>query len=81
MSDKIPESFWSIVKARFKLMPDNLRIVIGGYGSLTKKDILKHLEKKDEIGKLLVRMQIEYLKILKEEAESYERGFDHEAGL
>ena len=66
MNDKIPESFWSVVKARFKLMPDNLRIVIGGYGSLTKKDILKHLEKRDEIGRLLVKMQMEYLKVLKE---------------
>ena len=79
MKDKIPESFWSVVEARFKLMPDNLRIVIGGYGSLSKKEILKHLRKRDEIGKLLVKMQIEYLKILKEEAESYEKSFNNKA--
>lgn len=72
---KISDELWEIVKARFEKMPANLRLVISGCGSLTKKKIIEHLEKRDEIGKLLVRMQMEYLKMFKEEAESYEKGF------
>jgi hypothetical protein len=77
MKDEIPEIFWELVKARFEKMPSNLRLVIGGVGSLKKEEILKHIEKKDEIGELLVRMEMEYLKLLKEEVESYEEAFNN----
>ena len=62
---KIPEEFWDVVFARFKKMPSNLKLVIG-VGSLSKKEILEHLSKRDEVGKLIVKMQLEYLKLFKE---------------
>jgi hypothetical protein len=77
MKDDIPEIFWEIIKARFERMPSNLKLVIGGFGALKKEEILQHLEKRDEIGRLLVKMQIEYLKLFKEEAESYEKTFNN----
>jgi len=54
-------------------MPHNLKLVIDGFGVLKKEEILQHLEKRDEVGKLLVRMQIEYLKMFKKEVESCEK--------
>ncbi|MGC9058929.1 MAG: hypothetical protein ACP5H3_00770 [Candidatus Aenigmatarchaeota archaeon] len=75
--EEIPEVFWKIAKARFEKMPSHLRLFIGGIGSLTKEKILDEIEKRSEIGKLLVKMQLEYLKLFKEEAESYEKTFDY----
>ncbi|MCC5994106.1 MAG: hypothetical protein LM587_00720 [Candidatus Aenigmarchaeota archaeon] len=77
MKEEIPEIFWELVKARFERMPPNLRLVIGGVGSLKKEEILNHIEKKDEIGELLGRMEIEYLKLIKEEVESYEEALNN----
>jgi hypothetical protein len=65
------------VIARFERMPPHLKLVIGGIGALSKEDILNHLRKKDEIGKLLVKMQIEYLKLLAEEAKRYEENINN----
>ncbi|RLI95942.1 MAG: hypothetical protein DRP00_06075 [Candidatus Aenigmatarchaeota archaeon] len=76
---RIPKKFWEVVKARYERMPENLKLVIGGYGSLSKKEILEHLERKDEVGKFLVRMQLEFFKVLREEAESYEKAFNNKA--
>ena len=50
-------------------MPSNLKLAIDDFGALEKEEILQHLEKRDEVGKLLVRMQIEYLKFIIKEAE------------
>ncbi len=65
----IEEEFWEIAKARFECMPENIRIAIGGFGELDKKKILEHLERRDDLGKLLVKMQINYLTLFKREAE------------
>ena len=77
MREEIPEIFWELVKARFERMPPNLRLVIGGIGSLKREEILKHIEKRDEVGEFLVRMEMEYLKLIKEEAESYEEALNN----
>lgn len=80
MNEEIPEFFWNVLKARFGKMPENLKIVIGGFGSLTKNEILECLEKRDEIGILLAKMELEYLRLFKQEAESYE-SFDDKTKL
>ena len=74
---EIPEAFWEIAIARFKKMPSHLKLIIGGIGTLSKEDILNHLRRRDEIGRLLVKMQIEYLKLLAEEAKSYEESINN----
>ena len=73
----IPDAVWEIVRARFERMPPHLRLVVGGFGqALKKEEILEHIEKRDEIGKLIVETQLEYLKSFKDEAESYEKIFN-----
>ena len=76
---KIPEELWEVVLARFEQMPSHLKFVIGGYGALSKREILNHIKKRDEIGELLVRMHLEYFKLFKEEAISYEKAFNNKA--
>ena len=65
----IPKEFWAVLIERYERMPSNARVVIGGLGALDKKEIIKHLEKKDEIGSLIAQIELNYLKIFKEEAE------------
>jgi len=79
MKEKIHDEIWEIVLARFERMPSNLKLVIGGYGALSKDEILEHIRRKDEIGKFLVKMQLEYFKLFKEEAISYEKAFNNKA--
>ena len=60
---------WGVVKSRFEQMPENMRISIGGFQTLTKDDIIRHIENKDETGELLVKMQMNYLKLFKKEVD------------
>ena len=60
---------WGVVKSRFEQMPENMRIAIGGSHTLTKDDIIRHIENKDETGELLVKMQMNYLKLFKKEVD------------
>ncbi|MEM2506253.1 MAG: hypothetical protein QXF61_04335 [Nitrososphaeria archaeon] len=62
-SDEIPEFFWKVLKTRFEKMPGNLRITIGNL-TLTKDEILECLEKKNETGKLLAKIELEYLRLI-----------------
>lgn len=64
---EIPDELWDIIKKRFELMPSNMKISIGGAGTLDKMSIINHIENKDEIGKLFVRMQLNYLRLFKKE--------------
>jgi hypothetical protein len=59
---------WEVVTRRVESMPPDLKLAIAGIGALSKDDMLTHLDKRDEIGEKIVRMQINYLRFLKEEA-------------
>ncbi len=65
----IPSGFWAVLIERYDRMPSNARVVIGGFGALGKKEIMEHLKKKDEIGLLIAQIELNYLKIFKEEVE------------
>ena len=68
MEFSIPAEFWAVLIERYKRMPSNTRVVIGKLGALGKEEIMEHLEKKDEIGSLVARIELNYLKTFKEEA-------------
>lgn len=68
LSDKFSEDEWKVVRARIEDMPDNIKLSIGGHKSLDKKELLEHLDNKDELGKLLVKVHFNYLRSFKEEA-------------
>lgn len=64
---KFSEDEWAIVTERVHAMPAHLRMSIGGT-SLTKEELLEHLKKRDEIGALLVKIHLNYLRSFKQEA-------------
>lgn len=54
-----------LVVSRLQTMPENLAISIGSKGTFKKKDLIKHVKKSDPIGKKIVRVELEYLRSLK----------------
>ncbi len=54
-----------LVLVRLEAMPDNMKIHMGSFGEIKKSDLIKHVREEDNLGKLIVETQIEYLKSMK----------------
>lgn len=76
MRDSLPKEFWAVLMKRYEKMPSDVKIVIGGFGAMDKKEIMEHIKKKDEVGALIAQIELNYLKLFKEEAETYERAYN-----
>lgn len=61
------EDEWKIVRARIETMPSHLRLSIGG-SSFDKGELIQHIDSKDHIGELLVKVHFNYLRSFKKEA-------------
>ena len=59
---------WELAKARIGALPSNIRISVGGVGGLTREDLLTHIEKQDDLGKLLASIQLNYVRSFRQEA-------------
>lgn len=59
---------WKIVRARILAMPSHIKLSIGGMGSFDKSQLLTHIDERDEIGQLVVKMHFNYLRLFKKEA-------------
>lgn len=66
MSDKINKQIMDLVLARLDVMPSNVKVSIGSYGTFSKSDLKDHVEKGDEIGKKVVEVQMAFLRAMKE---------------
>lgn len=62
----ITEEEWKLVKARIEAMPHNMRLSIGSFGTFNKEQIIEKIEKRDEVGRIVVEMQLNYIRKLKE---------------
>lgn len=60
---EIQEDIKKLVLARIKAASDDLGISIGST-EYTKEDMLKSVEKEDEVGKEIIEIQMEYLRDL-----------------
>ena len=63
--NKISKDEWEIVKARIEAMPENLRISIGGAGALDKDQLLERIGARDEVGAVVVKAQMAFLRSFK----------------
>jgi len=61
----LSEAEWELVMARMEAFPETLRLAILGLGSFTKKEILTHIDKRDEIGERIAAIQLDYIRKLK----------------
>jgi hypothetical protein len=56
---------WALARARLESMPENIGIASLRFGAISKDDVLSHIDAKDEIGELILKMQLNYLRALK----------------
>ena len=45
-------------------MPDNTELAVGDIGSFSKEDLIKGVKSESEVGKEIVKIQLEYLQDL-----------------
>jgi hypothetical protein len=64
--NKINKDVKKIVIARLEVFPADKKISIGSKGEFTKKEMIDHVEKEDEIGEKIAEVQLNYLQALKE---------------
>ena len=60
----VEEDGRKLVLARLENMPPNMKLSIGGQGSLSKQDLINHVKAGDEIGEKFVKIQLTYLRAI-----------------
>lgn len=55
-----------LVTARLSTMPQEAILSIGSYGEYKRDQLIEEVEKNSEVGKKIVDIQMNYLKMLKE---------------
>lgn len=68
---KITKDIKEIVKARLNTLPSNISISIGSDGAFDRDELIEHIEKEDNIGKKIIKVDMEFLQALKK-GELYE---------
>lgn len=67
MNEKeISKEIIELVIARLEVIPDDALMSIGSYGQFDKNQLKDEVKNNTEVGKALVEMQLEYLRLLKE---------------
>ncbi len=61
----VDEEIKKLVITRLSTMPANMKLSIGSYGIFSKDELIDNVKKENEIGKLVIEMQLKYLKSFK----------------
>ncbi|MBI2107264.1 hypothetical protein HYT57_04745 [Candidatus Woesearchaeota archaeon] len=64
-NDKVKKEIKDLVLVRLEAMPKTIKIAFGSDGELGKEELMKNVREESSLGKLIVKMQLEYLKSLK----------------
>ena len=59
------EDFQQLVYTRLQTLPKGYTISVGGAGNITKDQALEHVNKNDDIGKLLIAADRHYFNLIK----------------
>ncbi|MFW6226440.1 MAG: hypothetical protein ACOC3V_05735, partial [bacterium] len=63
--DEINEIMKNSVIARIDAqVPSNLKLAMGGYGGMSKEEMIEHVKKGDEIGRQIVKRHIQFLRAI-----------------
>ena len=63
---KISEDLKNLVVERLDLLSPDLVMSIGSSGTFTKSELIDHVKKGDEVGKTIVKMELNFLVALKD---------------
>ena len=61
---KYSEDIKELIKERISVMPENLRLSVGNYGTFNKEQILNSIEKGDKVGEAVIEMQLNFIRAL-----------------
>lgn len=61
----VNEEIKKLVITRLSTMPANMKLSIGSYGTFSKNELMENVRKENEVGKLVIEMQLNYLKSFK----------------
>jgi len=61
----VDEEIKELVITRLKTMPANIKMSVGSYGIFSKNELIESVKKENEVGKLVIEMQLKYLKSFK----------------
>lgn len=53
-----------LVIARLKSIPEGLELAVGDKGSFSTEELMKHVRDNDDIGKMYIETQLDYLRSL-----------------
>ncbi len=60
------EEIKKLILLRLETMPETIRVSVGLEGKeLGKEDLIEHVKKEDYLGKMIIEMQLRYLKSMK----------------
>jgi predicted ABC-type ATPase len=63
MTEKINESIKKLVIARIEAhLPSNIKLSIGGSGSMSKEEMIEHVKEADEQGMQIIMMHLNFIK-------------------
>ena len=62
----ISEALRDLVTERLDLLSPDLVISIGSSGTFTKSELIDHVQKGDDVGKTIVKMEMNFLMALKD---------------
>jgi hypothetical protein len=54
----------NLIKERISVMPNNIKLSIGNYGTFDKETLISSIEKEDEVGTEVIKMQLNFIKAL-----------------
>ena len=63
--NNIDEEIKQLVIARLEILPEDTGISIGSEGEFTRDELIKTVKQGDEIGQKIVKVELDYLKSLK----------------
>lgn len=66
MNNKITREIKELVIARLDVMPSNVKVSIGSFGTFSKNELKEHVKDNDEVGKKVVEVQMAFLRAIKD---------------
>jgi len=58
------EELKKLVLARIEVMPQNYKLSIGNFGTLTKEEMIMHVKAGDATGQQVMNMQLNFIRAL-----------------
>lgn len=63
---EITDEIKKLVIARLEVLPPDKKISIGAYGEFKKEELIKRVQREDEVGKKIIEIELGFLRAIKE---------------